>query len=153
MRYVKLNWIRWPLVSCISVCVLIRTTQLTKWITVFLPAESDDKNITVRMCIPEIETKLKGFSTFQTQAFAIIPILGRGEFGAGVGYSLQVLFLCEMSCLAPSLWEEAIKVAKSYLAWRPWTISLLWRTPFKLHSFYHVDLLTQDLMIQSGWGQ
>lgn len=57
------------------------------------------------MCIPEIETKLNGFSTFQTQAFTIISVLGRGEFGAGVGFSLQVLFLCEMSCLAPSLWE------------------------------------------------
>lgn len=31
--------------------------------------------------------------------------------------------------------QEAIKVVKSYLAWRPWTISFLWRAPFKLHSF------------------
>lgn len=69
------------------------------------------------MCIPEIETKLKGFSTFQTQAFAIIPVLGRGEFGAGVGFSLQVLFLCEMSCLAPSLWEAD----KKRLRWQSLT--------------------------------
>lgn len=81
------------------------------------------------MCIPEIETKLKGFSTFQTQAFPVTPIFGGGEFGAGVGFKLQFSFYVKWAFLLHpgESRQQVIKVAKSYLACRPpWTISLFW---------------------------
>lgn len=89
--------------QCLS---LIGTIQIAKWISLFLCAKWGDKYEVVSMCIPEIEPKLKGIFTFQTQAsFHLSLYLEEGRLELGDGIQSAVLFLREMSCFAPSLWE------------------------------------------------
>lgn len=109
----------------------------------FLCAKWDDKYKTVSMCIPEIETKLKGIFTFQTQAFFHLSLyLEEGRLELGGGIQSAILFYVKWAVLLHPCGKQtrSDKVAKSDLACRPWPIFLfLGGACLDLILSYHVD--------------